>query len=382
MHNRLFLGIACLCMGVLVFSLQDPLIKAVSGAYPLTEVMAIRSVVALPILLILVHLDVGLRAILSRRVGILALRASILFTSYTVYYLAIAALPLAQAAALYFMAPLFIMALAGPYLGERVSLQTLATVGLGLAGVLIMLRPGSGMFEWAALLSLASALLYGFSQLIARRIGDTESSTVMTFYQNGIYLVGSLGFSILFAATGVAQFSHPSLQFLTRPWVVPSMTDGLMMAACGIIAAFGMILLSQAYRLAPANRVATFEYTGIVWTPLWGFLFFSEIPLVTTVLGAALIVGAGLLALDPARALRLRRRQVTAVGIGPAAAGLGVALDDSHEGQLAEGMRHVHAVTDNEIVGAVEPDMIGVEVRLATHTLVEKDGDRNALGAA
>ncbi|TIM18075.1 MAG: EamA/RhaT family transporter, partial [Mesorhizobium sp.] len=124
-QNRIVLGMASLCLGVLVFSLQDPLIKAVSGTYPVTEVMAIRSIVALPILLLLVHVDVGLSAIFSKRFRMLTTRAFILFTSYTVYYLAIAALPLADAVALYFMAPLFIMALAGPYLGERVAWQTL-----------------------------------------------------------------------------------------------------------------------------------------------------------------------------------------------------------------------------------------------------------------
>ena len=73
------------------------------------------------------------------------------------------------------------------------------------------------------------------------------------------------------------------------------------MAACGFVASAGMILLSQGYRLAPANRVATFEYTGILWSPLWGFLFFAEVPRQTTVLGAALIIGAGLLALNGER---------------------------------------------------------------------------------
>jgi drug/metabolite transporter (DMT)-like permease len=68
------------------------------------------------------------------------------------------------------------------------------------------------------------------------------------------------------------------------------------MAACGVVASAGMILLSQAYRMAPANRVATFEYTGILWSPLWGFLFFAETPRLMTLLGAALIVGAGLIA--------------------------------------------------------------------------------------
>ncbi|TPK81404.1 DMT family transporter [Mesorhizobium sp. B2-4-17] len=301
MHNRMVRGILSLCLGVLVFSLQDPLVKSVSSGYPVTEVMAIRSVVALPILIVLVHADVGLRAILSKRFGLLTVRAFIQFTSYTVYYLAIAALPLADAIALYFMAPLFIMALAGPYLGERVSWQTLATVLIGLLGVVVMMRPGAGLFDGAALLSLGSAALYGFSQLMTRKIGDTESSTVMAFYQNGAYLIGAAAVATTFHLAGVTHAVHPSLEFLVRPWIWPTLPDFLKMAACGFVASAGMIFLSQGYRLAPANRVATFEYTGILWSPLWGFLFFAEVPRPTTVIGAALIIGAGLLALNAGR---------------------------------------------------------------------------------
>ncbi|WP_181171815.1 MULTISPECIES: DMT family transporter [unclassified Mesorhizobium] len=301
MRNRMVLGMLSLCLGVLVFSLQDPLVKAVSGGYSVTEVMAIRAIVALPILIVLVHADVGLRAILSRRFGMLTMRAFIQFTSYTMYYLAIAALPLADAVALYFMAPLCIMVLAGPYLGERVSWQALATVLIGLLGVVVMLRPGVGLFDWAALLSLGSAVLYGFSQLMARKIGDTESSTVMAFYQNGAYLAGAALVASLFWLAGINHAAHPSLEFLVRPWLWPTMPDFLKMAACGFVASAGMILLSQAYRMAPANRVATFEYTGILWSPLWGFLFFAEVPRSTTVIGAALIIGAGLLALNTGR---------------------------------------------------------------------------------
>ncbi|WP_192182481.1 DMT family transporter [Mesorhizobium amorphae] len=308
MQNRMTLGILSLCLGVLVFSLQDPLVKAVSGAYPVTEVMAIRAIVALPILIVLVHADVGLRALQSRRFGLLTLRAFTQFSSYTAYYLAIAALPLADAVALYFMAPLFIMALAGPYLGERVSWQTLATVLIGLVGVLVMLRAGAGLFDWAALLSLGSAALYGFSQLMARRIGDTESSTVMAFYQNGAYLTGAIVVAGAFHLAGITHAVHPGLEFLVRPWAWPALPDILKMAACGFVASAGMILLSQGYRLAPANRVATFEYTGILWSPLWGFLFFAEVPRGTTMLGAALIIGAGLLALNGER-----RRQTATV---------------------------------------------------------------------
>jgi drug/metabolite transporter (DMT)-like permease len=205
---------------------------------------------------------------------------------------------LANAVALYFTAPLFIMVMAGPNLGERVSWQTLTTACIGLVGVVVMLRPGQGLFEWAAVLSLFSACLYGFSQLMARKLGTTESSTVMTFYQNGVYLVGAAVVSLLFSLISVEGLAHPSLQFLVRPWVWPTLADFLLMASCGVIASAGMILLSQAYRLAPANIVATFEYTGILWAPLWGFLFFAEVPHGATIVGACLIVGAGLFALN------------------------------------------------------------------------------------
>ncbi len=298
MQNRVLLGIFCLCIGVAVFSTQDALIKAISGGYPVTEAMVFRSLVSMPILLAMVHYESGLGSLLSRRMRLLTVRAGILFTSYTAYYLAIAALPMANAVALYYMAPLIIMVMAGPYLGERVSWQTLLTALVGLSGVLIALKPSHGVFEWATLLSLLSAFLYGTAQLMARKVGDVVGASVMTFYQNTFYLLGSLGLTGLFALTGTGTITHPSLLFLMRPWVWPTLIDFLMMAACGVIAAVGMVLLSQAYRLAPANRVATYEYTGLLWTPLWGFLFFAEVPRSSTIVGALLIVGAGLVALN------------------------------------------------------------------------------------
>ena len=237
----------------------------------------------------------------------LTLRAFIQFSSYTIYYLAIAALPLADAMALYFMAPLFIMAMAGPYLGERVSWKTLATVLIGLVGVFVMLRPGAGVFDWAALLSLGSALLYGFSQLMARRIGDTESVERYGLLPERRLSQRRRGVAYVFHLAGITHAAHPSRRIPGRPWVWPTMPDLLKMAACGFVASAGMILLSQGYRLAPANRVATFEYTGILWSPLWGFLFFAEVPREMTVLGAALIIGAGLLALRTSAAQRDRR---------------------------------------------------------------------------
>src|SRR5687768_3018453 len=186
MQNRTSLGIIFLCLGIFVFSTQDAIIKHVSDSYPVTEAVVVRSVVALPILAGLIHFETGLGSILSGRAIWLALRASAMFVSYTAYYLAFPALPLAEAVALFFAAPLFITIMAMPVLGEKVGWRSWAAIFIGLAGVLIILQPGSALFEPAALLSLLAAFLYGVAALMARRLGDTASASVMTFYAMGV----------------------------------------------------------------------------------------------------------------------------------------------------------------------------------------------------
>lgn len=294
-------GIRFLCAGIFVFSLQDAVIKQVSGNYPLTQVVAIRCVVAMPILLLLVQLEAGWRAIFSPRFQALAARAAIMFVSYTAYYMAFPAMNLAYAVALYFTVPLFVTALAGPFLGEPIGWKSWWALVVGFAGVLVILQPGSGLFQWAALLSLLAALMYACSMVLARRLGTAQPASVMAFYQNGVFLVGALVIGASTHWLGIDHAGHPSIAFLVRPWVWPELGDGLLIASCGVIASAGMVLLTNAYRIGPARQVTPFEYTGILWAPLWGFLFFGEIPRLTTALGAILIAGAGLAALRDAR---------------------------------------------------------------------------------
>jgi drug/metabolite transporter (DMT)-like permease len=116
----------------------------------------------------------------------------------------------------------------------------------------------------------------------------------MAFYQNLLFLTGALVLAALFGRGSLAGGSSGSLAFLLRAWTVPNGTDFLLMAATGFIAAIGTVLLTQAYRMAEANLVASFEYTGLIWASLWGFAFWGEVPGAATLAGAALIVGAGL----------------------------------------------------------------------------------------
>ena len=291
-------GVLHLCLGVFVFSLQDAVIKHVSGDYALTQVLAIRCLVAVPILLALVQFEVGWRGLVSAEFPAVLARAAILFLSYTFYYLAFPALPLVYAVALYFTVPLFVTALAGPILREYSGPRVWAAIAIGFIGVLIILRPGSRLFEPAAFLSLLSACMYAIAMLMARRLGSVASTSVMSFHQNWVYLVAALLLALLASASGLAdKVEHPSLVFLFRPWVWPTLRDALLIASCGVIAAVGIMFLTNAYRIARANLVTSFEYTGVLWAPLWGFLFFAEVPRLTTVMGGLLIVGAGLVAL-------------------------------------------------------------------------------------
>ena len=304
-------GILALCLGSLVFSLQDSAIKSISGAEAVTLAIVFRAFISLPILALMTYFNGGLGQLRDKQWKLLLLRGAILLVSYTSYFMAFPALPLAEAIALYFMVPLIVTILAVPMLGEKVGWKSWAAVSLGLVGVFVILQPGTALFNPAALLSLVSAFTYGTAQLLARKYGSATKATVMAFYQNAFYLVGASAIAGLITVLGLKPPGHPSLDFLFRAWAVPSLHDALLMGACGVIAAFGSTLLSQAYRIGEANVVTPFEYTGMIWAGIFGFMFFGEIPKLTTFVGMGLIALAGILAL---RAATMRKPDVLSDG--------------------------------------------------------------------
>lgn len=302
-RNNPLYGIFYLCAGVSLFSVHDIYVKLLSGIYPLSEVMLVRSITALPIMLLIVGLDVGIGAIATRRVGAVLLRAVILLIGYLTFYLGFAALPFTTAVALYSSVPIILAALSGPLLGERVGIVRWLAVMAGFAGVIIMLQPTDGVFEPASLLILTCALLYSLGMIMARRLGATTPASVMAFYTIILFLVTAVGLGLLTTFVDMGRWEHPSLAFLLRPWLTPAPFDLVLMMAAGVMAAGGIAGLTFAYREAEANLVASFEYTALVWAALWGYLIFSEVPGANTLSGAGLIVGAGLVAMlgTPAR---------------------------------------------------------------------------------
>jgi drug/metabolite transporter (DMT)-like permease len=294
-------AVSWLLLGIFTFSLQDIAIKTVSGNYPVHEVIFTRCVFAIPFILFLVWRSGGLQTLNSPRRGALIFRGLLLLFAYTSYFLAFPVMKLADIIALYATVPLFVTALAGPILGEKISFSRWGAVFLGFVGAIIMVQPGSSVFEAASLLPIFSALSYASAQILARRIGLQDSSAVMSFYQNLLYLLAAGVLAVGITAWGGEYTGHKSLIFLLRQWETPGLRDFLLIAACGPIAALGMTLLGEAYRLEEANIVTPFEYTNLIWGTIWGYLIWAEMPGVNSIVGAGLIVSAGLLLLAFAR---------------------------------------------------------------------------------
>ncbi len=298
--TRQIRGMLSVALGVSIFSLQDAIVKGLSGTYPVHEIVVLRSLVGLPILIAVARLVDGKTPRLHR-LGLHLVRGLALYLSYTSYYLALAHLPIAECVALYFTSPFFVASLSLPMLGERVSIRSWAAIIVGFGGVLIVAQPSPALFDPAVLLPIASALAYAVSAVLTRRLGTTESGSAMAISATAFYVVAGGATALGLSGIEVAGDAHSSLRFLLLAWSWPGATDAGLLAACGLIAAGGFFFLAQGYRLAEANRAAPFEYAALPWGILWGYLFFANLPDVATIAGAVVIIGAGLYTL-PRRA--------------------------------------------------------------------------------
>jgi drug/metabolite transporter (DMT)-like permease len=294
LHRARFWAVGCLLVGIGIFSLQDLIIKLISADYPVHQAMTIRSFVAMPLLFLMMRAGAGIGRVFTPRWPLLTARGGINLLSYTTYYLGLASIPISTCVALYFTAPLFITALSALMLKERVHATRWLALLIGFAGVVVMVRPGSELFDWASLLPVCAGLTYATSQVIARQLGQTEGPATMAAYSNAVFLGGALAMAGLFGDGEFATEEHASLAFLLRGWAMPNATDLILMMACGVVAAIALTLLSEAYRSAPASQVAPFEYSALAWGVVYGWIVWRELPDLIGWCGIALIIGAGL----------------------------------------------------------------------------------------
>lgn len=299
-QNRAGLAITFVLAGVFAISINDMLIKQLSGGYPLHEIVFIRSGIGILFSLILVQIEGGWAILHTTRPGLHLLRGVMVVVSNMCFFLALAAIPLADATALFFAAPLFITVLSIPILKEKVGLPRLSAVFVGFVGVIVMQRPWEGAESIGAsrlvlLMPILAALTYAINQLMTRLLGVQSKASAMAVYIQGTFVIVSLGF---FLVAGDGRFVSPgastSLVFLLRPWIWPAGQDMFLLVGLGLNSAVIGYCLAQAYRLGDAATVAPFEYIGLPLAVFWGWMIFTDLPVWEVWVGIALILGSGL----------------------------------------------------------------------------------------
>lgn len=297
------LAVLSVCGGVALAASLDAAVKWLSGDYPVHQLLVLRCIVAVPVLFVLAGMRGREIATMHPRWPVVAARALIMCSAYLAFAMAIAAMPIADAVAIYFTLPLFVAALAGPMLGEKVRLERWLAILAGFLGVLIMIRPGAGVFEPAALLALFAAFAYATGQMLTRWLGFGLRAPVLAFQQNVVYLLVGTILSLVFGFGYFTAEVHPSIDFMLRGWATPTLADLTLILSLGVVSGLAMVLYTQAYRLTEANLVAPFEYTAMIWATVYGLVLFGDFPDWITGAGAALVIGAGLYML---RAVRRR----------------------------------------------------------------------------
>lgn len=269
-------GIALMCGAVACFACLDATAKYLNGYMDTLQVVWARYTSAFLLTLIVSNPWTRPGLMVTRRLALQIARSLILLSSTVFNFLAFRYLQLDEALAIAFSTPFMVAILAGPILGEWIGWRRWAAIGVGFIGVLVVIRPGLGGFQWAGLLALGAAVCYAFYGITTRVLARTDSNETTLFYSN---LIGAL-------------VTLPILPFVwttpTDPWIIA------LLVMMGVFGSIGHYLLIAGHRLAPASLLSPFMYTQLVWATGFGYLVFGNLPNAWTLSGAAIVVGSGL----------------------------------------------------------------------------------------
>lgn len=289
------LGALCAVVSVVFFSINDVTIKFLSGGYALHQVVLIRSIIGLLVIVaVIAPLTTGRAIARTKKLKMHMLRGLCVVFANMSFFLGLAAMPLADAVAIFFISPLVITLFSVLFLGEIVGPRRWAAIAVGFIGVLVMMRPGTQAFQVASLLPLVAAVCYAGLHTLTRRIGSTESAATMAFYIQIMFIIVGISFGLIVGDGRFGDQSDPSLAFLFRAWSWPLVADYPIFLIIGVGIAAAGYLISQAYRVAEASYVAPFEYLALPMAVVWGMVIFDEFPDIWDYVGMALILGAGL----------------------------------------------------------------------------------------
>lgn len=274
--RNVLLGILFICLSGITSPLMNGFAKLLGETYSSLQVSWARAFGHVLFMLAFFVPRFGLRMLRTHRLGKHLLRSSSLFISNLSYFFAIGFVPIGKAASINMTGPLIVAVLAWPMLGERTNLGRVVAVVIGFLGVLVIIRPGSEVFHWAALFIIFSALMNGMYQILTRQIADTEAAETSAIYSS---VVGA------FAMLLVMPFV----------WRTPAnLTHLVLFCSMGVLGAMSHYFVALALGFAPANIVTPFQYVQMLGSVLVGYLLFGDLPDAMTWLGAAIVIASGL----------------------------------------------------------------------------------------
>ena len=287
-------GIILILLAMMVFSVQDGIMKHIYNFVSLYEIYLIRTVVSF--ILILIFLIITKKPIVFKsQYPILTLcRVILFFFGFSSFYISLTVLPLGTATALFFVTPFLITIFAHFFLKEAIGPRRWAAIAVGFIGVYITLNPDFSNFNYLSLLPILCAFCYSLSMIIIKMTSDKDSVYTQTF----TFYIGAIIFSMIFYfVIGDGKFNtieHPAAQFILREWFVDMENSILFMVATGVTATLAFLLLFTAYSIASPAVVSPFEYSILLWSPLVGWVYFNEVPTLSTVIGILIIVISGI----------------------------------------------------------------------------------------
>lgn len=285
--------------GISLLSGLDVFVKLLTQDYSVAQVIFLRSLLSLPIIVMLVPFEGGFKALKTKRPMLHASRGIVMIATAFCFFYSFQQLPLADAYALIFASPLVLTLLAIPLLGETVGRHRIFAVLFGFAGVLIAVRPGFGAVELATYVAMLGAVLYALVLIFVRQMSRTESSIAITFY-------------------GTVMITALAALFMPWYWTAPDGNAWLMFLATGIVGGLGQYCLTSAFRFTSASVLAPYEYLSLIWGVTFGYFIFSDVPGIHTIAGSLVIVACGLYIIHR-EAKKHKRMITTSVAVDPIA---------------------------------------------------------------
>ena len=287
-------GIILILLAMMVFSVQDGIMKHIYNFVSLYEVYLIRTVVSFTLILIFLILTKKPIVFKSQYPILTLCRVILFFFGFSSFYISLTVLPLGTATALFFVTPFLITIFAHFFLKEEIGPRRWSAIAVGFVGVYITLNPDFSNFNYLSLLPILCAFCYSLSMIIIKKTSDKDSVYTQTF----TFYIGAIIFSIIFYfVMGDGKFNtteHPAAQFILREWFVDIENSILFMVATGVTATVAFLLLFTAYSIASPAVVSPFEYSILLWSPLIGWIYFNEVPTLSTVIGILIIVSSGI----------------------------------------------------------------------------------------